>query len=199
MIVLGLTGSIGMGKSTTAGFFRAEGVPVFDADATVHDLYAGPAASLVAARFPDAVRDGRVDRAQLGRAVLDDAEALRALEAIVHPLVRDARAAFLAGATKAGAAVVVLDIPLLYETGGEALVDKVMLVTASETVQKARVLARPGMTPARFDAIVARQMADAEKRRRADIIIETGGGLESVERQVRALLADLTGQGTCRA
>ena len=195
MIVLGLTGSIGMGKSTTAGFFKAAGVPVFDADAAVHQLYSGRAAPLVEARFPGTARAGTVDREALSRAVLDDRAALNALEAIVHPLVRDERAAFLREAARQEAAVVVLDIPLLYETGGEALVHKVVLVSAPESVQKERVLARPGMTPARFAAILAKQMPDAEKRRRADIIIETGDGLQSAEHQVRAVLAALSERG----
>ncbi len=195
MIVLGLTGSIGMGKSTTAGFFRAAGVPVFDADATVHRLYAGRAAPLVEARFPGTLRDGAIDREALSRAVLADAAAMRDLEAIVHPLVRDERARFLSQAAAGGAPIVVLDIPLLFETGGEALVDVVVLVSAPEAVQKARVLARPGMTPERFAAILAKQMPDAEKRRRATTVIETGEGLASAERQVRALLAELAGRG----
>ncbi len=195
MIVLGLTGSIGMGKSTTAGFFRAAGVPVFDADATVHQLYAGRAAPLVEARFPGTLRDGAIDREALSRAVLADAAAMRDLEAIVHPLVRDERARFLSQAAAGDAPIVVLDIPLLFETGGEALVDVVVLVSAPEAVQKARVLARPGMTPERFAAILAKQMPDAEKRRRAATVIETGEGLASAERQVRALLAELAGEG----
>ncbi len=199
MIVLGLTGSIGMGKSTTAGFFRTAGVPVFDADATVHRLYAGAAAPLVAARFPGTVVDGIVDRAALSRAVLGDADAMRALEALVHPLVRDERTRFLAEARAQARPVVVLDIPLLYETGAEQMVDKVVLVSAPEPVQKARVLARAGMTPARFAAILAKQMPDAEKRRRADIIIETGDGLDAAERQVRAVLGDLTQGGASPA
>ena len=195
MIVLGLTGSIGMGKSTTAAFFAAERVPVFDADATVHRLYGGRAAPLVAAAFPGTVHAGTVDREALARRVLGDAEAMRVLEAIVHPLVREERASFLEAARARNEPVVVLDIPLLYETGGEALVDQVVLVSAPEAVQKARVLARAGMTPARFAAIVAKQMPDAAKRRRADVIIETGEGLEHAGRQVRALLARLVEQG----
>ena len=191
MIVLGLTGSIGMGKSTIAAMFEEEGVPVFDADAAVHRLYRGRAAPLVEDRFPGTVNDGKVDREALGRRVIGDAAALKDLEAIVHPLVRDERAAFLTLNRDAATPVVVLDIPLLYETGGDTLVDKVVLVSAPEAVQKARVLARPGMTPDRFAAIVAQQMPDAEKRRRADIIIETGDGLESTRRQVLAVLGTL--------
>ena len=191
MIVLGLTGSIGMGKSTIAAMFEEEGVPVFDADAAVHRLYRGRAAPLVEARFPGTVNDGEVDREALSRRVIGDAAALKDLETIVHPLVRDERAAFLTLNRDAATPVVVLDIPLLYETGGDTLVDKVVLVSAPEAVQKARVLARPGMTPERFAAIVAQQMPDAEKRRRADIIIETGDGLESTRRQVLAVLGTL--------
>lgn len=191
MIVLGLTGSIGMGKSTTAALFADEAVPVFDSDSAVHRLYRGHAAPLVEARFPGTVHEGVVDREALGRRVIGDTAAMKDLEAIVHPLVREERAAFLAAAKTAGTRVVVLDIPLLYETGGDALVDKVVLVSASEAVQKARVLARPGMTPARFAAILGKQMPDAEKRRRADIIIETGDGIESARRQVRSVLAML--------
>lgn len=194
MIVLGLTGSIGMGKSTTAALFVGEGIPVFDSDAAVHRLYRGQAAALVEQRFPGTVHDGMVDRAALGRHVLGDAAAMKALEAIVHPLVRAERAAFLAAAQAANARTVVLDIPLLYETGADTLVDKIVLVSAPEAVQKARVLARAGMTPERFAAILANQMPDAEKRRRADIIIETGDGIESARRQVRSVLERLSPQ-----
>jgi dephospho-CoA kinase len=194
MIVLGLTGSIGMGKSTIAAMFEGEGVPVFDADAAVHRLYSGRAAPLVEARFPGTVADGKVDRETLSRCVLGDAGALKDLEAIVHPLVRDERTAFLTLNRDAATSVVVLDIPLLYETGSDTLVDKVVLVSAPEAVQKARVLARAGMTPDRFAAILAKQMPDAEKRRRADIIIETGDDLESARRQVRAVLGTLGSQ-----
>lgn len=191
MIVLGLTGSIGMGKSTTAGMFRARGVPVFDADAAVHALYAGPLATAVEATFPGTTVDGAVDRAALGRRVLGDAEALRRLEAIVHPAVRAAERAFLEDARAAGAAVAVLDIPLLYETGREADVDRVLVVGASPEIQRARVLARPGMTAEKFEAIVARQLPDAEKRRRADHVIDTGAGIAAAEAAVDALLAEL--------
>ena len=191
MIVLGLTGSIGMGKTTTAALFRDEGVPVFDSDACVHSLYAGRAAPLVEVRFPGTVQAGIVDRPALSRHVLGDPAAMRDLEAIVHPLVRAEREAFLAEARTGGAAVAVLDIPLLYETGADQEVDIAVLVSAPETVQKARVLARPGMTPERFAAILAKQMPDAEKRRRAQVIIETGDGLDSARTQVRTLLAGL--------
>jgi dephospho-CoA kinase len=199
MIVLGLTGSIGMGKSTTAALFSEEGVPVFDSDAAVHRLYSGRAAPLVEAHFPGTVRDGIVDREALGRHVIGNAAAMKALEAIVHPLVHEDRARFLDAARADAAKTVVLDIPLLYETGADTLVDKVVLVSASEAVQKARVLARLGMTPERFAAILAKQMPDADKRRRADIIIETGDGIESARRQVRSLLAMLGSQESDRA
>jgi dephospho-CoA kinase len=191
VIVLGLTGSIGMGKSVTADLFREEGIPVFDSDACVHQLYSGRAAPLVEARFPGTVRDGVVDRAILGSRVFGDPGAMRDLEAIVHPLVRAEREAFLAQARAAGAKVAVLDIPLLFETGAESEADLVVLVSAPESVQKARVLARPGMTPERFTAILAKQMPDAQKRRRANAVIETGEGLDSARRQVRDLLAGL--------
>lgn len=199
MIVLGLTGSIGMGKSTTAALFRDAGVPVFDSDAAVHQLYRGRAAPRVEAAFPGTVQAGIVDRTALAKRVFDDPAAMRRLEEIVHPLVREEREAFLAAARAGGASCVVLDIPLLYEIGADRLVDKVVLVSAPESVQKARVLARPGMTPERFAAIVAKQLPDAEKRRRADIVIETGAGLDSARQQVKALLQGLTEQGSGRA
>lgn len=191
MIVIGLTGSVGMGKSTTAKMFAEAGVPVFDADAAVHALYEGAAVAPVEAAFPGVARDGRVDRAALGERVIGKPEAMKRLEAIVHPLVRAAREAFLAEAREAGAAIAVLDIPLLYETGGAGEVDTVVLASAPKAVQKARVLARPGMTEARFEAILAKQMPDSDKRARADHVIETGDGLEPARRQVQALVAAL--------
>ena len=199
MIIIGLTGSIGMGKSTTASLFEAEGVPVFDADAAVHRLYAGRAVAPVEAAFPSAARAGVIDREALGRVVVGDAAAMKRLEAIVHPLVREEREAFLAKARADEAALAVLDIPLLYETGGEAEVDVVVLASAPEPVQKARVLARAGMTEARFAAILAKQMPDAEKRRRADHVIETGDGLEAAARRVRALIAMIVAGETGQA
>ena len=189
MIVLGLTGSIGMGKSATAAMFRDEGVPVFDADAAVHALYQGQAAPLVEAAFPGTVSDGVVDRVALGHRVLGDSQAMARLEAIVHPLVRAARERFIAEARAVGVPVVVLDIPLLFETGGCADVDHVVVVSAPESVQKARVLARGGMTPERFAAILAKQMPDARKRSLASIVIETGEGFEAARAQVRGILA----------
>jgi dephospho-CoA kinase len=191
VIVLGLTGSIGMGKSATAALFREEGVPVFDSDACVHRLYGGRAAPLVEARFPGTVHDGVVDRQLLSPHVLGDPAAMCDLEAIIHPLVREERGLFLAQARAAGARIAVLDVPLLFETGAEGEADFVVLVSAPESVQKARVLARPGMTPARFEAILDKQMPDEEKRRRTGAIIETGESLDSARRQVRALLAGL--------
>jgi dephospho-CoA kinase len=163
-------------------------VPVHSADAAVHRLYAGRAAPLVEARFPATVRDGVVDRAALGARVLGDAEALAALEAIIHPLVREEERAFLDAAREAGTPLVVLDIPLLFETGGEGRVDAVLVVTAPPDVQRARVLARPGMTAERFEKILASQMPDAEKRRRADFVIDTGEGLEPARAAVRRIV-----------
>ena len=192
MIILGLTGSIGMGKSTTAAMFAARGCPVHSADEAVHRLYSGRAAPLVEARFPGTAPGGVVDRVRLSAAVLDDAEALRDLERIVHPLVREEEARFLDEARRAGAPVAVLDIPLLFETGGEARVDRTLTVSAPADIQRARVLARPGMTPERFEAILAKQMPDAEKRRRADFIVDTGAGLTEAEAQVEAILRELT-------
>jgi dephospho-CoA kinase len=193
MFVLGLTGSIGMGKSSTAAMFREEGIEVHDSDAVVHALYKGGAAALIEAAFPGTVREGVVDRGLLGARVLDDPAALARLEAIVHPLVAESRHAFLAEAAKKDARLVVLDIPLLFETGLDREVDAVVLVTAPETVQKERVGQRPGMTPERVAVILGRQMADTEKRARAHFIIDTGGGLASAERQVRGILRALAG------
>lgn len=191
MIVLGLTGSIGMGKSTVAAMFRRLRVPVFDADATVHALQAPGGAALPAidAAFPGVVRDGVLDRAGLGAAVFGDTAKLRALEAIVHPLVDAARRAFLARHRRRP--LVVLDVPLLFERGGANGCDLVAVVSAPAHVQRARVLARPGMTPAKFADILARQVPDAEKRERADIIIPTGGTRVATWRVVRTVVACL--------
>jgi dephospho-CoA kinase len=193
MFVLGLTGSIGMGKSTAAAMFRAEGIAVHDADAVVHALYRGEAAPVIEAAFPGTTRDGVVDRALLGARVLDDPPALTRLEAIIHPLVVASRNAFLSEAAKLGARLVVLDVPLLLETGGDRGVDAVVLVTAPEAVQKERISRRPGMTPERLGVILARQMPDAEKRARAHFIIDTGGEFSATRRQVRAILQALAG------
>lgn len=192
MIVLGLTGSIGTGKSTTAAMFRDLDIPVHDADATVHDLYRGEAVQPVAARFPGALKDGVIDRKALSALLADAPDGFRDLEAIIHPLVRAREAAFLAKEREKGVPLVVLDIPLLYETGGEARVDKVVVVTCDPETQRARVLARPGMTEEKFQLILSRQMPDAEKRRRADFIIDTGRGLEAARKQVEEVIAEFT-------
>jgi dephospho-CoA kinase len=186
--VLGLTGSIGMGKSATAAIFRRLGVPVHDADAAVHALYSGRAAVLIEAAFPGTVVDGVVDRGRLGGAVLDAPERLEALEAIVHPLVRDEEDAFLRSAAASGAALAVLDIPLLFETGGQSRCDAVLVVTAHPEVQRRRVLARPGMSADKFRAIVQKQMPDAEKRGQAHFRVDTGRGFASAEAQVRSIV-----------
>lgn len=188
MIILGLTGSIGMGKSTTAQMFRDAGVPVHDADASVHALYAGKAAPLVEIAFPGTVIDGVVDRGKLGARVIGKPEAMKKLESIIHPLVAEARNAFLASAEQSGAAVAVLDIPLLYETGGEKHCDYVAVVTTSPDEQKHRVLAREGMTSEKFDKILASQVPDSIKRQRADFIIDTTDGLEAARKQVMEVL-----------
>lgn len=193
MFILGLTGSIGMGKSATAAMLRRSGVPVHDADAVVHALYRGRAAPLVEAAFPGTVRDGVVDRDALGKRILGDQAALRRLEAIVHPLVRDARDAFLETCRRSGARICVLDVPLLFETGGERSVDAVAVVSAPADVQRARVLARPGATAERFEAILSKQLPDAEKRRRAHFVIDTSRGFPAAERQVAAMLRALAG------
>jgi dephospho-CoA kinase len=191
MIRLGLTGSIGMGKSTVAAMFGEEGVPVFDADAIVHRLQ-GPAGRLVAAieaAFPGTTGSDGVNRNALAERVLAEPAALPQLEALVHPAVADARDAFLAA--HAGAPVVLLDIPLLFEKGGWAEVDKIAVVSAPPDVQRARVLARPGMSEAKFEKILARQLPDSEKRTRADFVIPTGGGLDETRHAVRRILACL--------
>jgi len=192
--VLGLTGSIGMGKSATAGRLRRFGVPVHDADACVHALYRGAAAPLIEAEFPGVVVEGVVDRAALSARVLGHPERIAALEAIVHPLVREARNRLLAQAVAARAAVAVLDIPLLFETGGDADCDAVLVASAPADEQRRRVLARPGMTPEKFEAILARQMPDAEKRRRAHFIVDTGRGFPAAEAQLRGILRALAGR-----
>jgi dephospho-CoA kinase len=190
MIIIGLTGSIGMGKSTVASMFAEEGAPCFDSDAAVHALYApgGAAVASVEAEFPGVTKDGAIDRVALSTRVVGDSQAIRALEEIVHPLVRQAQLAFLQAQRDAGARYVVLDIPLLFEGGGDTLVDKVVVVSAPEDVQRARVLARPGMTAEKFEAILARQTPDAEKRARADFVIDTSGPFEATRAQVRAVL-----------
>jgi len=188
MFLLGLTGSVAMGKSTTARFFAEEGVPVHDADAVVHRVYENEAVPLIEAAFPGTTADGKVDRVKLGSRVMGDLAALRQLEAIVHPLVWDAEQRFLAEAEAKGVPVVLLDIPLLFETGGEARVDAVVVATAPAEVQRARVLERPGMTEQRLQAMLARQLPDSEKRRRADFIVDTSRGFDDARAQVQEIL-----------
>jgi dephospho-CoA kinase len=193
MFLLGLTGSIGMGKSTAARMFAARGVPVHDADATVHRLYAGEAVAPIGAAFPDAVRDGRVDRSRLAELVVGDKEALARLENIVHPLVRHAEQEFLDRAARSGARLVVLEVPLLIEAGGAERVDAVAVVTADPEIQRERVLARPGMSPDKLSGILARQMPDAEKRCRGHFLIDTGAGLAPAQKAVDDILRALAG------
>jgi len=191
MRIVGLTGSIGMGKTTTAAMFRDLGVPVHDADAAVHRLYSGPAVAAVEAAFPGVAASGSVDRVRLAERVLDDPEALVRLEAIVHPLVAAEEASFLETCRSRGEPVVLLDIPLLFEAGGFERVDTIVLVTAEDAIQRQRVLARPGMTAERFAAIAARQLPDSEKRRRAHFLVDTGRGMDPARRQVAAILRAL--------
>jgi dephospho-CoA kinase len=196
MIVIGLTGSIGMGKSTVAAMFAEEGAPAFNSDEVVHALYApgGAAVAPVGKAFPGVVRDGAIDRAALSAQVVNNDEAIARLERIVHPLVRRAQAEFLQANRDAGVSAVVLDIPLLFETGGSALVDKVVAVSAPAEVQRVRVLGRSGMTKEKFEALLARQLPDAEKRARADFVVDTGGDFDATRAQVRAVLDALREQ-----
>jgi dephospho-CoA kinase len=191
MLILGLTGSIGMGKSTTAKLFAEAGVPVYDADATVHQLYEGEAAPAIEAAFPGTTSDGKVDRNKLSARVVHDPSALKQLEQIVHPMLGASRQKFFADAEASGAPVVVVDVPLLFETGGEKRVDAVVVVTTSPENQRERVLTRGTMDDARLDAILARQLPDAEKRKRADFIVDTSHGLEPVRDQIRDILAEV--------
>jgi dephospho-CoA kinase len=191
MRVIGLTGSIGMGKSTTAKMFAEAGVPVHDADAAVHRLYAGAAADPIDAAFPGVVVGGKVDRARLAKAVVERPEGLTRLEAIVHPLVRESELAFTERNRDTGRSLVVVDIPLLFETGAEDRVDVLVVVSASERIQRERVMARPGMTAEKFGALLARQVPDAEKRRRAHFVVDSGQGMEAAERRVAAILRAL--------
>ena len=188
MFVLGLTGSLGMGKSTTAGFFAELGVPVHDADAAVHRLYKGEAAPVIEAAFPGTTLDGEVDREELSRIVLNNPAAIKKLEGIVHPLVQAAEERFLAQAEKANAQVAVLDIPLLFETGGDRRCDAVVVVSAPEDVQRRRIFERSGMTTQKAAAILANQMPDAEKRKRADFVVDTSKGFDAAREQVREIL-----------
>ena len=195
MINVGLTGSIGMGKSTTAAMFREAGIPVYDADAAVADLYVvgGAAVAPLEAAFPGVTRGGAVDREALRQRVLGNDEAMGKLNAVVHPLLGRERVEFYARAEAAGADIVVLDIPLLFETGGERNMDAVVVVSAPAEVQRARVLARDGMSPDRLDAILSRQLPDAKKRAKADFVVDTGAGLDAAEAQVRDIIATLRG------
>lgn len=189
MIAVGLTGSIAMGKSTVAQQFAALGLPVHSADETVHRLYRGRAVPLVEGLFPGTVREGVVDREALARRVLNDAEALRALEALVHPMVREEEALFLAEARRAGAKAAILDIPLLFETGRDEDVDEIVVVSAPFAIQRERVLARPRMSEEKFLAILEKQMPDAEKRRRATHVVETGVPIEETRRRIGEIAA----------
>jgi len=188
MRVLGLTGSIGMGKSTTAKLFAEAGVPVYDADATVHQVYEGEAVPAIEAAFPGTTVDGRVDRARLSAKVVHDPAAIKRLEGIVHPMVRAYHQKFLDDAERAGAAVAVVDIPLLFETGGHQRVDAVVVVTTSPELQRERILARGTMSGETLDAILAKQMPDHEKRRRADFVVDTSHGLDPVRARIRDIL-----------
>lgn len=191
MIVIGLTGSIGMGKSTTAALFADEGVPVNDADMVVHDLYRNEAVKPISEVFPDAVVDGIVDRQLLSRNLAKNPANFKTLEGLVHPLVRAKEVMFLDHHREQGTPIVLLDIPLLFETGGEARMDKIVVVSCAPEMQRQRVLSRPGMTQDKFETILLRQMPDAEKRRRADYVIDTGHGIDSARAQVRSILNEL--------
>jgi dephospho-CoA kinase len=188
MIVLGLTGSIGMGKSTTATLFAEAGVPVYDADATVHMLYEGEAVPAIEAAFPGTTADGKVDRNKLSARVVHDPAAIKRLEQIVHPMLGASRQKFLDDAERSGAPVAVVDVPLLFETGGEKRVDAVVVVTTTPELQRQRILARDNMTSEKLDAILARQLPDAEKRRRADFVVDTSDGTDPVRLRIRDIL-----------
>lgn len=194
MIILGLTGSIGMGKSTTAAMFAEMGVPVNDADAVVHALYQGEAVAPIEAAFPGTAKAGSVDRTELSRQLAADPSLFKTLEAIVHPLVREKERTFLDRHRAAGVPLVLLDIPLLYETNGQSRVDAVAVVTCDPEIQRERVLKRPGMTAEKFALILSRQVPDQEKRAKADYIIDTGHGLDSARDQVAAIVQRLTSQ-----
>jgi dephospho-CoA kinase len=188
MIVLGLTGSIGMGKSTTAKLFAEAGVPVYDADATVHMIYEGEAVPAIEAAFPGTTSDGKVDRNRLSAQVVHDPAAIKQLEQIVHPMLRAHHQKFLDDAERAGAPVAVVDVPLLFETGGEKRVDAVVVVTTTPEIQRQRILARDNMTGEKLEAILARQLPDAEKRKRADFVVDTSQGLDPVRARIRDIL-----------
>jgi dephospho-CoA kinase len=190
MLLLGLTGSIGMGKSTTAKLFAEAGVPVYDADATVHMLYEGEAVPAIEAAFPGTTADGKVDRNKLSARVVHDPAAIQQLEQIVHPMLGASRQKFLDDAERSGAPVAVVDVPLLFETGGEKRVDAVVVVTTTPEIQRQRILARDNMTSEKLDAILARQLPDAEKRRRADFVVDTSHGLDPVRARIRDILTE---------
>jgi dephospho-CoA kinase len=190
MIVLGLTGSIGMGKSTTASLFAEAGVPVYDADAAVHRLYESEAVAAIEAAFPGTTADGKVDRTRLSARVVHDPDAMKRLEEIVHPMLGASRQKFFEDAERSGAPVAVVDVPLLFETGGEKRVDAVVVVTTSPEVQRERILGRPNMTEEKLQAILARQMPDAEKRKRAHFVVDTSHGLDPVRAQIRDILTE---------
>ena len=188
MLILGLTGSIGMGKSTTAKLFAEAGVPVYDADAAVHILYEGEAVPAIEAAFPGTTVNGKVDRNKLSARVVHDPAAIKRLEQIVHPMLGASRQKFLGDAERSGAPVAVVDVPLLFETGGEKRVDAVVVVTTTPEIQRQRILARDNMTSEKLDAILARQLPDAEKRRRADFVVDTSDGLDPVRLRIRDIL-----------
>jgi len=191
MLILGLTGSIGMGKSTTAKLFAEAGVPVYDADAAVHKIYEGEAAPAIEAAFPGTTVDGKVDRMRLSARVLHNPAAIKQLEQIVHPMLGASRNKFLEDAERSGAPVAVVDVPLLFETGGEKRVDAVVVVTTTPEAQRERILARNNMTNEKLDAILARQLPDAEKRKRADFVVDTSHGLDPVRAAIRDILAEV--------
>ena len=193
MIVVGVTGSIAMGKSTVSGIFAALGVPAFDADAAVSDFYSGEGAQTIGTAFPDAFVDGRIDRERLAKRVLTDSSALSSLESLVHPAVADARDRFLRSAAERGGRFAIVDVPLLFETGGESSVDVVLVASAPEALQRARALARKGMSEANLAAILSRQTPDAEKRRRAHFVIDTRGALENTRAQAQQFLRAAAG------
>jgi dephospho-CoA kinase len=190
MIILGLTGSIGMGKSTTAKLFVEAGVPVYDADATVHKLYEGEAVPVIEAAFPGTTADGKVDRVKLSGRVVGDSAAMKQLEGIVHPMLGASRQIFVDDAERSGAAVAVVDVPLLFETGGEKRVDAVVVVSTTPEIQRERILLRENMTGEKLDALLARQLPDAEKRRRADFVVDTSHGLDPVRARIRDILVE---------
>ncbi len=194
MLIVGLTGSIGMGKSAAAAHLRERGAAVCDADQVVHDLYAGAAAPLIEAAFPGSVTAGVVDRARLAAMLRADPGGFARLEAIVHPLVRATERAFLKAEAARGATIAILEVPLLFETGADRLVDVTIVVSAPAEVQRARVLERPGMTPAKLDSLLSRQMADEEKRQRADFVVDTGGTLAATHRSLDSILDSLAGR-----